>query len=341
MSENKLEDTYKSTSFDGETKAFGHLSWTKLAFLMFLSMVFTYGPFSLFAPVPLIFGILLYGRAKSLATFTGLVVILGFLSLKIPAIASAFVAIYLLAYLNASLIAETIFRKVRPIKGLLISGGLLISLSLLLVFAYVGISKISISDQVLTFVTQSFESFKSQNTELLKAGGKEARELAILLENPKEVANDLLKWSFSFLFVGSFLGLWITLFLVLKRSLIWRQTVSYPYTIRDLVHIRLPEHVAWPLIVGLSLFLLGDQLGPAAEVIGGNILACLGVFYFFQGFGVFLDLLTHLKIFGFFRSVMVLLTMMTAWKVLVIVGVFDVWINFRRFFNNKKEGDIV
>ena len=96
----------------------------------------------------------------------------------------------------------------------------------------------------------------------------------------------------------------------------------------------------WPLIGGLALAVGGDYLfGSTGITIGANLLYCLSVFYFFQGFGIMSALLDHIKLKGFLRAMLTVSALVLAWRVLVIVGVFDNWVNFRKFLIDKSEGD--
>lgn len=69
----------------------------------------------------------------------------------------------------------------------------------------------------------------------------------------------------------------------------------------------------------------------------------MGVFYLFQGFGVYNDFLKYLKIGGFIKTMFIAFTFILANKFLAILGIFDLWFDFRRFFTNKKkdEGDTI
>ena len=91
--------------------------------------------------------------------------------------------------------------------------------------------------------------------------------------------------------------------------------------------------------------MLGADYGlPAgSEVIGRNLLYCLGVFYLFQGFGVYNDFLKFLKIGGFIKTLFIAFTLILAAKFLAILGIFDLWFDFRRFFTNlkKDKGDTI
>lgn len=100
--------------------------------------------------------------------------------------------------------------------------------------------------------------------------------------------------------------------------------------------------MVYPVIVGLGLYVGSDYgLFEKSEFWGGNILYCLAPFYFFQGLGVYLDFLSFLRVGGLIRSLFVFGTVLMGWRYLIVVGLFDLWINFRRFFkiDNDKEGD--
>lgn len=331
-------NNYARTSSAKRIKIFGELTWGKLIFLGFLAVLFSYGPLSLFAPVPLALGVLLYGRAK-----TSLMV-LAFAALCMASQAvfpqGTWMAISLgVSTLFAALIGEIILRRREPVRGLITTGTLLVAVVVGLIAVGVVVSGIDVPAELNKTIASLFQAAKEQNSEVLAAGGEEARLLTDFLSKPEAFASDIMKWAFSFLFVGVHFTLWVGMFMILRNSLVWRIRHPYPFGIRDLVRYKVPDFFAWPLIVGLSLYLGGEAVAPWAETVGGNLLACLSVFFFFQGFGVFLDLLGFLRIFGFFRSLLVVSTVFLGWKVLVVAGLFDLWLDFRRFMKPKKNDD--
>ena len=130
---------------------------------------------------------------------------------------------------------------------------------------------------------------------------------------------------------------------MLKLGPLWRSVHSYPYNIRNLTSFKVPFSFVWPLIIGLVLAVGNayEQLGDWAEVAGYNILLMLGIFYFFQGFGILSELLNKWRIFGFFRTMVIFFSVIMGYQVLALVGVLDTWVDFRRLFNKKNndEGD--
>ena len=244
--------------------------------------------------------------------------------------------------LYSFLISETISRKVAPVKGLITSGFLVVGIILVTWLGAKVLGDFSIKQMVADQVNQMVEALKTgKNAELLKAGqGEEVRYLQDIVRDPSELVKNILSWLPATVFISVFISLWAGFFLVLRNWPIWRVKVNYPHSLKGLTHFKVPEFFVWPLIVGLVLMLAGEYLlGDMGVVVGSNLLYMMGVFYFFQGFGIFLDFLTHLKVFGFFRTLMVAMGLMIAWRVLVFVGVFDLWINFRKFFKKKENDD--
>ena len=333
-------NNYARTSSAKRVKIFGELTWTKLIFLGLIATLFSYGPLSLFAPVPLALGVLLYGRLKTVLMVLGFAAVSLALQAYLPQ--ATWMAVSLgTSTLFAGLISEIVLRRSEPTKGLIFTGTTFVFAVVALSAIVVWTSGTNLHEEINTNVATMFQSVREQNAEVLSGGGEEARVLADFLSKPEAFASDIMTWSFSFLFVGVHFTLWVGMFMILRNSLVWRIRHAYPFGLKDLVRYKVPYYFVWPLIAGLALFIGADAIAPWAEALGGNILACLAVFFFFQGFGVFVDLLSFLGIFGFFRSILVISTVFMGWKVLVLAGLFDIWVDFRRFMKTKKndEGD--
>jgi hypothetical protein len=319
------------------------LTYGKLAFLGIIAMALSsFGFLFVFAPVPLALAILLYGRTKGAVLAVGATVLFTAMAVATSQAFPWAAGTFLTAYLYAVLISEVIFRGIGPKAGLVAAGSVVLLLTAGLVGGYLMMKDVSVRDLLTTEVQALFERVKAANPDLMTAGGAESRMFRDLLEKPETLVDEIVRWAPSGIFVSTFLGMWICLFLVMRNALVWKQKVEYPYYLRDLLEFKVADWVIWPVIAALGLYVGGEQLiGANAEVIGGNALYCLGVFYFFQGFGVFSDLLTFLRIHGILRSLLVVTTVMAAWRFVAVAGVFDMWFNFRRFFTKKKndEGD--
>ncbi|MBK23381.1 MAG: hypothetical protein CME70_05185 [Halobacteriovorax sp.] len=327
------------------------LSLGKLAFLGILSIaLYKFLPLAMLTPVPLIFGILLYGRTKTAILVTICSAILWYLgTMGQEANAAQYAATttigYVLVYFNAILLSEVILRKVHPVKGLLTAGMIVVALSAGILGMYISTAESPIEKQIENSLIQTFEIAKKDNPGIkatLEAGGEKALVLKDVFSKPDEIAKGIVQWIPAGVFVGVYLGLYLCLMIVLRNGIVWKRDHPYPYKVKDLLKFQVPFQLVYFVILALVLLIGQDYLGgETAVLIGSNILYCLGVFYFFQGFGVMMDFLTWLNVQGFFRSILVVVTLWSAWRVVVLVGLFDMWVNFRKFFKkNKTEGDI-
>ena len=312
-----------------------YLEMMKPIFLGLIAIFFCFfGPFVIFVPIPLALGILLYGRVKMTLTVALIIFLLIFFPFQ-SATTLYLAGLYAFSYVFSVLVGDIIFRNTNPVRGLFFYGFSFLIVILFLLGTYSLFSEQGIEKVLVDSMSKQFSTLKAQSSEFLKSGGKDAQLLSDLLNNPEEVVKKFILWFPSFLVIFVFGGLWMTLLVVLKNSFLWRRDhLSYSYSLKDLLQLKVPFFFVWPLIFGLILFLGGDNLYSGAAILGGNLLYCLSIFYFFQGFGIFNDALTHFKIFGFIRVLSIIIVVTLGLRFLVLVGVFDMWFNFRRFLKN-------
>lgn len=325
-------ETHNFTNFD--TRA----SVGKLLFLAIIAVALcSFGPMSVFAPVPLILAFLLYGRMTTLFLGGVSAGILWLLSMKFTQLPFLLVGMYLTAFLYAVLVAEVIFRNMDPVKGLVRAGAILVTILGVSLFWYDQLGHNPLKTQILRGIETTFSKVKESNKEVIATGGEEGRAVADMLSRPQELANEIYGILPSIVFIFVFVGLWISLYMTLRNSLIWRYKNLYTYSLRDLIHFKAPDFFVYPLIVSLVLMLGADYgLGKTASVVGGNLLYCLGVFYLFQGFGIYSDFLQYLRIRGFVKTMFIVFTVVMAFKFLAILGMFDLWFDFRKYLKNTE-----
>ena len=309
----------------------------RLVFLGFLSVFLSFfGPMLIFAPVPLAMAILLYGRVKAALTVAGITLaILSFSWGQNGAHSFYFIGIYVLAYLFSVMVGEIVLQKKTPLPGMFSAGTLLLVGFVAVLGFYSLISEQGIRGDLQHFIGEQFSSFKSQSEEFLKTGGEDARALSDILDNPEKVVGEIIRWSPALLVGVVFGSLWVCLGVILKNAQIWKQYLSYPWESSHFLAFSMPFHSVWFLIAGMVCYLMGEYVHTMLTVIGGNLLYCMGVFYFFQGFGVLIDFLIYIKISGVLRTIFVITTVAMGLKLVVLMGIFDMWFDFRRFFNKK------
>jgi uncharacterized protein YybS (DUF2232 family) len=126
--------------------------------------------------------------------------------------------------------------------------------------------------------------------------------------------------------------------LIAARPIMERQGLAFP-DFGHLNHWRAPESLIWGVIgCGLIIFL------PATDIrlIGVNGLLVLLTIYFMQGIAIVSFFFEKKKL---PRAIRVVLYMMVALQqlfllVIICIGLFDMWINFRKIDTNKREPDL-
>ncbi len=142
----------------------------------------------------------------------------------------------------------------------------------------------------------------------------------------------------SFLSIAGLFQIWIGMFLVMMFSRGWRKQVNYKYSMKSFLDYRNSEYVIYPFILLLGTYLLGYYLKlDSVLVFTVNILFVFAIFFIFHGLGVYVEFLKFLKIRGFFKAFLTIIAFVFMYQLLTIIGVFDLWVNFRKFFKREIE----
>jgi hypothetical protein len=294
---------------------------------------------SVFAPFPLALAVILYGRLKGfLVGLAGLVLSFTFATLVYQNL--TLFGFYACVMIFGIAIGEIIQRGISPVKGMVTFGlGFLLAIGGMFFFA-VKSQDLTLEQLITKQIELSSDKIAEEKKAIEKSADKEAIEVLQLLENPALIAKELKEVLPSSLFIGVFLILWFNMFLALKSRRLLLSGHDYPYSERNLLNYKMPFSFVFILVVGLVLAIWGNDFGnPSFEMWGFTIIKCLGVFYFFQGFGVFSDFLSFLGIVGFFRTLIVMIVIFMANYLIAVAGLFDNWFDFRKFFlkRNKEE----
>jgi len=328
-----------------KNKSIDH-SFGLLIFLqLFMLVLCLGGPLSVLAPVPMALSLLVFGRMPALLFAGVFLAISQYLMTRLQfSSGMLWILIQGIAIFSGYCLFEMIRRNISPFKAIFIGGFALMLLmgSILLGTHYLG--KTSLKSQMDVSVLQVMNTIKENNKDVIAGGGEEGRTIKSLIESKDQIVEDIVHYMPSIVVSFSFFVIWISFYSVLRLSKIWRYKNLYSFGLRDLLQFKTPEYFVYPLILALFLYLAASYgIGKKAEIFGGNLLFSLGVFYFFQGFGIFYDFLTFVKIGGMVKTIFMFFILMTAYKFVAIIGIFDLWFDFRKFFvkKNNDEGDIL
>ena len=299
---------------------------------------------SVFAPFPIALAVILYGRTKGFITgLTGLALSFVFAAFYFSDL--TLFGFYACVFIFGFGIAEIVTRAIAPIKGMVLFGLGFIFLIAASFGMIVKTQNLTVHQFVLKQLEASKVKLDQQKKIIAESNEENAIEVLQLLDRPDLIAKEMIRALPSYFFMGVFVMLWFNMFLVLKSRRLLLSAQDYPYSEKNLLNFKVPFGFVILLVIGLVLAIWGNEIGlqrfgvDYADVIGMTIIKCLGIFYFFQGFGIFSDLLTFLGVLGFLRTFIVMAVMFTAYPMIAVGGLFDNWFDFRKYFVKPKIED--
>lgn len=303
-------------------------------------ILYVSGVMMIFAPLPIALSFMLYDKAKAvLATLLslGLVYWLANVAFQAKELgATFFTTLYLFSVVIGILVSVIAKAKSKPIKGFVLGGLSFYLVTLSLTVMSIIAFKIPAKQMMVDWLVENSKELKKEEAAFLQNGGDQALDVLASLQNPEKLVDSLIYEIPSGYFILVFLVLWINLLLSLKARRIMFGSVKALTFEKRILNFKVLENVVWLFALGLFLAIFGGDLGyPKLEIIGTSMMKMIGVFYFFQGFGIYIAFLNKMKLFGFMRTVLVILTVMTAEKIVALVGLFDLWVNFRKYLRNS------
>lgn len=329
-------------------------SWGRYLLLGMISLILASSMvLAILAPFPLALATALFGRTKGIL-LSVLSAAAALTLYKFNIWSGEIVFLYAGCVLFSFILGEILKRNIVPMRGVVVSGaGLFLITAFMLVFGasqlerwgHIPLSnsgELSAVHRVVhnlrTFMTLKMKSVSEmlgQNKEsVMGQMSGESKEVLEIFSHPELIIDEVIFAIPSSLFVGIFFALWVNLFFLLRTNRLYHFNSSF--TEKDLLNFRMPEMMVWLVVVALVLSIFGEEfLSKGWSFAGKGLIQCLGLFYFFQGFGIFMELLDFLRFQGIFRSLLVVFTIISAWWIIACVGLFDLWFNFRKFFRKK------
>lgn len=305
--------------------------WARYVLMTLITVTFyVTGAFSILAFAPMTVALLLFGQVKGSAL--GLICFAAVAALSSFAEANStfmvgFVLIVLLSHLSAYLIRRQLSPRTIFLGLNFGFAALVLVVGSIVLSNYEG----GYAGLVEKMITGTTDVFQFQSAEQAAQFREQVFELPLLGVKQKFLLPALM------VLYGAF-QLWLGVVFVLRFAQQWRQTVGYHSSIRELIHFKNPEWMIYPVLGLISLLLIGHHQKWEAMNIGViSLLFFISFFYFLQGFGVYADFLRYLRLRGLMRILFVFVAVVFMHKLLAIVGFFDLWINFRKFFKKQIE----
>lgn len=289
---------------------------------------------SIFTPYPIGLASVLFGRAKGIVLALVVTFVFYFINLKSNSDFALFF-FYVFSVVIALVMAEIIHRKLKPIKSIAIVGGVTCLIALASFSTVVLEDQKTVKQVIVEHLERNEKAFNDIRLQLKAQNDPKSFENQALLANPAAMADMLINRAPGLLIMSLFLMLWINMFLLLKSHRLVSKDVLYSE--KDMINFSLPEAFVVGVVISLMLQIFGEKFAWWLPVLGSAMLSFFGVFYLFIGFGIYSDFLDHYKIKGFFRTFLIVITFLTAPLLIVValVGLFDTFINFRKFLKTN------
>jgi len=310
---------------------------SKLLLLGMSSLILTLSVFlSAFAAIPIAAGVILYGRKYGYLSALSFWILSGLISIASTNGISLFV-FYGLGLFLAAFSVEVVLRNINPIKAILVGGVSLFVISYAALMSYVTMANTTIKDLTIKFINQYAEVLKEKVLNSTQGVNVEegVKSLA-MLEQPEKMADLILNELPGYTMMSNFIIFWIIIFMLFKLYRLKNGEDGDRFSDKTLLAYKVPDHYIWIMITGLAFSIFGDELGPSFPVVGGFIVQSLGAFYFFQGFGLYIEFLDFARLHGILRVILVSITVLTVGSFIAIIGMFDMFINFRKFLEKKE-----
>ncbi len=235
--------------------------------------------------------------------------------------------LFLVVVFIAFLVGEILRKQYDPAQALVVVGAFLA----LVVFVGGAFAiehyRDELSQIFIAKVTEYKESIAGERSDL-------AKQLDFFIQSPGQFLNALPVAGF----LSIFLAVWFNLFMILRGHANLKFINDYPYTLKSLLKFRLPNSIVYCLIAVLAIYVLPEKMvGTQIQTWAGGLIYVLGSFFFMQGFGVYIEYLNFAKIHGVIRFLFITMTLLFLKEALAIIGILDMWFNFRKFFKSKGE----
>jgi uncharacterized protein YybS (DUF2232 family) len=277
------------------------------------------------APAPLLFIYLQRGQVAGLVlmglVFAALFILMGSNQ------ALLFVAEYVVM---ATIMAETIKAQLTMDRCIFLSALGSMTLATFLMYVLFADGEVSLTD---FFQAQILEHF-NHSLEALKSMGEEQAELDAMKEFFEQSSRTFATAYPSFIMAGSLITAAVNYFLV---RLVWVKFYGDSLFRKEkFSELVLPDYLIWGLILSAgSLFLVGSPVG----MVGMNLFAMVILVYLFQGLAVLVHILESKGVPKFLWALVffIIIIQPILMGLVVGLGIFDIWVDFRKIKQKQTE----
>jgi uncharacterized protein YybS (DUF2232 family) len=213
-------------------------------------------------------------------------------------------------------------------KTLLYAVGIILSTGLIALLFYSAVIQKGILTLISEYVAKNLELTLS----IYESIGVSEQNLELISKSLDQIHYVMVRTIPALIFSGTLFVAWASL--LFARPMITRRTLFFP-DFGSLVLWKAPDHLVWGVIGCGALLLLPDGL---LYILGLNGLIILMMVYFFEGIAIVAFYFNKLGLPRLIRITLYGLVAIQQFLLLVVVGLgfFDIWLNFRRLEKEKQ-----
>lgn len=185
-------------------------------------------------------------------------------------------------------------------------------------------------------VEMYIEGIIKENLKLYAQMNISEDQINVIRENTMEITRFFTDIFPSLTLSGAMLTVWLNV--LAGRSLLRRNSGEFP-NFGDLALWKAPEKLVWLLIVSGSMALAPIDI---LDTVGINILIVCCLIYLLQGLAIASFFFRHKQVPVIFRWLFYMLIVVQQYMVILViaVGLFDIWIDFRRRITGIKDAHV-
>lgn len=190
---------------------------------------------------------------------------------------------------------------------------------------------------VESFAQKTIEDPASKEiiAELKKSSAPEATEALRLLESPSKFASQIMFMIPTYMLATYFIVGFFTIFFLGRGQAFFEQSLRSNWIKEVILDFKNHDIMILGALIALvwNLFYSKFPLSPFwmehGPLIGSGLITFFGVFFFFQGLMCLLHLFNLWGIKGFIGSIIIFVVLFMALKLVAILGLIDMWMDFR------------
>ncbi|MCM0084275.1 YybS family protein [Geomonas sp. Red32] len=269
-----------------------------------------------FTPLPAVFYRLKSGRGTGIAIVVATSVLLAAIARE-----PATVAIYLL---QGGIMSLALPEFLMRLKGGARSVVYSVAINLVFLLAATAIYGAATGAPLHAKIVKGVQTSIAQTSQLYEKAGVKGDELKALQDSMHQAGDQVVQVYPALVTVA--LGLIACLNLSVLARVAQRSHI--PVFLGNFRQFRNPEHLVW-LLIAAGFALLLDE--PTVHLVSLNLLIVVGALYAVQGFAVMSHFFRRMAIPGFMKVIGVLFLLFQPFMMLVVavLGIFDLWGDFR------------